>query len=224
MSPGDADARDRPYNRGESRPQGPGTAPVEPSDLFLPLRVVDDSPSDPWADRVLYHTTATMAESPRSMDQVGDANKNPEQIARDAIDGMLREAGWFEIDGRKGSQQLFAILPLIREVDRVMSPDLQARVREGHPEVSFLGMNGGKTMPHKKSSLQGRLGRLDLVEQHFPGATQRIRGISESAAAGDALDAYALLWTARRWREGLAETLPVSPIVDEHGLRMEIVY
>ncbi|HEY8746035.1 MAG TPA: DUF429 domain-containing protein, partial [Chloroflexota bacterium] len=40
-------------------------------------------------------------------------------------------------EGKAVSQQLFALLPKIRAVDALMSPALQTRVRECHPEVAF---------------------------------------------------------------------------------------
>lgn len=79
-------------------------------------------------------------------------------------------------------------------------------------------------MAHKKTTIPGVLNRVDLVQEHYPDSLEKLRRIEVAAAAGDALDAYALLWSARRWREGRAETLPEEPDRDERGLRMEMVY
>ncbi len=43
-------------------------------------------------------------------------------------------------------------------------------------------------------------------------------------AGVDGYDALAALWTARRIKRGIAETLPEEPSVDERGLPMRIVY
>jgi len=40
----------------------------------------------------------------------------------------------------------------------------------------------------------------------------------------DLLDAFAVLWTARRIAEGKAVTLPARPPLDSFGLRMAIAY
>ena len=44
------------------------------------------------------------------------------------------------------------------------------------------------------------------------------------AGLDDLYDALAALWTARRIKRGIAETLPEEPSADEHGLPMRIVY
>lgn len=131
---------------------------------------------------------------------------------------------WFQIEEKRASKQLFGILPLIRDVDRRMTPGQQALVREGHPEVSFTDMSGGEPMPNPKSTISGVLDRIDLIQEYYPDALKNIRDLPEARSAGDALDAYALLWTANRWRDGRARSLPVSPEVDQRGLRMEILY
>lgn len=61
-------------------------------------------------------------------------------------------------DGRKLSQQAWAILPKIREVDTFLrtDPALNQWVREVHPEVCFWAWNGGRVMAHRKKSSAGR--------------------------------------------------------------------
>ena len=55
-------------------------------------------------------------------------------------------------DGRKLSQQAWAILPKIREVDMFLrsDPTFQQWVREVHPEVCFWAWNGNKAMANRK--------------------------------------------------------------------------
>src|SRR5512143_2946150 len=43
----------------------------------------------------------------------------------------------YAIEGKRCSAQAFAIVPIVADVDRSMTSDLQTRFREGHPEVSF---------------------------------------------------------------------------------------
>jgi len=38
----------------------------------------------------------------------------------------------------------------------------------------------------------------------------------------DVIDAFALLWTARRLRDGIARALPASAVYDSRGLAMQI--
>src|SRR3989442_6753723 len=79
-----------------------------------------------------------------------------------------------------------------------MTPRLQRRVREAHPEVSFALLNGAPLLFAKKSA-DGEAERRGLLNPIFG----EIRGVP-GAARDDVLDAYALLWSARRARRGNA--------------------
>lgn len=127
----------------------------------------------------------------------------------------------FAAEGKRCSVQLAAILPKIREVDNLLSPERQLKVREGHPEVSFAIMNGSKSMSHPKRASAGQDERIRLLGSHFPDVLTALTGVGRFRL--DAIDAYAMLWTARRIAQGASRTLPESPTVDGHGLRMEIV-
>jgi predicted RNase H-like nuclease len=48
---------------------------------------------------------------------------------------------------RKVSKQCFHLFPKIREIDALMTPALQGRVFEWHPELAFWAMNGGPLWP-----------------------------------------------------------------------------
>jgi predicted RNase H-like nuclease len=124
-------------------------------------------------------------------------------------------------EGKRCSIQLAAILPKIREVDSLLDPEMQLKVREGHPEVTFAIMNGGQSMSHPKRRPAGREERIGLLHGHFPDMLTALAGVGRFEE--DAVDAYAMLWTARRLVEGASLTLPVAPNVDRRGLRMEIV-
>ncbi|MFN2432563.1 MAG: DUF429 domain-containing protein [Gemmatimonadota bacterium] len=141
--------------------------------------------------------------------------------ARDYADACARRAA---IEGKKCSKQSFAIMPIVREVDASMTPELQSRVREGHPEVSFAALNGGTPVRHSKRDEAGKQDRLRLLCEHFDDLDERISAYAHRRAVVDILDAYAMLWTARRLREGTAGVLPAEPQYDEKGLRAEMVY
>ncbi len=125
--------------------------------------------------------------------------------------------------GRKLSQQAFAILPKIREVDALITPDLQQRVREVHPEVSFWALNGKRPLLGSKKSPAGALQRLELVKSVIDFELEQTPTASK-VLLDDFLDACAAAWTAARIAQGTAVRLPADPDLDSTGLRMEIVY
>lgn len=107
------------------------------------------------------------------------------------------------------SKQLWNILYKIREVDRAMTPRLQRRIREAHPEVAFA-LLGGAPMRHSKKTREGLAERRALV-----GPVPRLAG----AAVDDVLDAFALLRSASR-----TDRLVLGDGQrDSRGLRCEIV-
>lgn len=126
-----------------------------------------------------------------------------------------------EREGKKCSKQVAGILPKIREVDREITPAMQHRVREGHPELCFAMMNQGKPMSFNKRTKQGQETRLSLLLRHFPDITMQLRRVS--GARTDIIDAYACLWTARRVAQGKAVSLTADTEVDSKGLRAEII-
>ncbi len=66
----------------------------------------------------------------------------------------------------------------------------------------------------------GRDACLRLLEQHFAGVRDEVE--THRSFRGDVIDAFAMLWTARRLRNGIARALPESPVRDSRGLTMQI--
>ena len=97
-----------------------------------------------------------------------------------------------------------------------MTERLQRRIREGHPECSFALM-GGAPLGFAKKTAAGEAERRRLLRPHF-GEIEPLPG----AARDDLLDAYALLWSARRAWAGEARVLG-DGARDALGLRCEIV-
>jgi predicted RNase H-like nuclease len=127
-----------------------------------------------------------------------------------------------QIDGRAISCQCYGILPKIREVDCAMSPKLQERVFEVHPEVSFRALNQCLPMLYAKKCVDGRRYRLDLLRPTIPDiADIRVDG---RAAKDDVLDAAAVMWTAERICRDKAVGVTTVEEVDSKGLRMQITY
>ncbi len=62
------------------------------------------------------------------------------------------------------SIQLWNLGPKILEVDAFMTPRLQSRIREAHPELVFLRLNFGRPLPSKKTE-EGLALRVSLLRQ-----------------------------------------------------------
>ena len=125
--------------------------------------------------------------------------------------------------GRKLSKQAFAILPKVREADMLMTPALQDRVVEVHPEVSFWALNGRRTLEFWKRKPQGAQERLRILASAFADSIAELPA-PKGSGLDDLYDACAAAWTAGRIAYGTEERLPPDPDLDSTGLRMEIVY
>jgi len=121
------------------------------------------------------------------------------------------------------SQQTFNILSKIRAADRCITPAMQARVTESHPEVTFWALNGERTLVHNKKRPEGRSQRLFLLQGVYGDEAAGLRP-PRGAVWDDLYDAAALAWTAARVAYGVACRFPEAPEQDARGLRMEIVY
>jgi predicted RNase H-like nuclease len=130
---------------------------------------------------------------------------------------------------RSLQKQCFNLFPRMREVDALMSPALQERVYECHPELAFWALNGGRPLAEPKK-LRSRphapgldLRRGLLANAGLPARLPSCEPISGiRPGADDLLDAAACAWTARRIALGRAVRLPSEPDRDVRGLRMEI--
>jgi predicted RNase H-like nuclease len=122
------------------------------------------------------------------------------------------------IDGTGLSKQSFHLLPKIAEIDAAISPAIQHRIVECHPELAFQRRHGRPlASKHEAQGLEQRRALMgDLLDdQPIP----RLRG----TAAHDVLDAMALTFTARALLHDDAERLGDGAL-DARGLVMEIVW
>jgi len=121
--------------------------------------------------------------------------------------------------------QSFFTVGKIREVDLAMTPQLQQRVREIHPELSFWALGGGKPAEHNKKKLAGRTERIILLSAMFSDLEQFVAQVRQPRKVGpdDILDAVAAGWTGGQAVIGKAKTLPENPESDSRGLKMEIL-
>ena len=149
------------------------------------------------------------------------------------IPGILHAQTFAEANGRsveligKGtSQQAFALFPKIAEASLAVSPEIQDRVFEIHPEVSFCAL-AGRPMVHRKARPDGYNERRELLMPvigiELPDRNMAFRW-RKPAKPDDLLDATVAAWTARRVAEGTAGRLPAAPEFAPSGHFMEMVY
>jgi predicted RNase H-like nuclease len=127
------------------------------------------------------------------------------------------------VTGRGMSIQTFNILAKVAELDRLIDESNQHRIIEVHPECSFKTMNGDKKLSSKKT-IDGRDARRRLLNDHFdhlnhfdlPSTAPR------GAAIDDMLDAYAVLWSVRRFQRGEHRVFGDGQR-DARGIEMRIV-
>lgn len=121
------------------------------------------------------------------------------------------------------SKQAWYLTPKIAELDAALTPALQAKIHEAHPELAFHRLSGGKALPPKRKpegkearrTLLSAAGfvRLDSWLSAFPRA---------QVQADDLLDAAVLLLTAQRIVQGTARRLPEDLERDACDLDMAI--
>jgi predicted RNase H-like nuclease len=130
--------------------------------------------------------------------------------------------------GKGIAQQAFAIHSKILEVDRVMTPKLQDRIIEVHPELCFWELAGKRPLQHPKRRPEGFEERHEMLKRAFPNAEipnrAEARRLATGVAPDDVLDSLAAAWTAARFASGVAERVPMIPSLDPRRLRMEMVY
>jgi predicted RNase H-like nuclease len=132
---------------------------------------------------------------------------------------------WSKAQGYGGiSKQIWAIRPKIIEIDRAITPALQARVYEAHPELAFARVNGGPL--ESKHTAEGLAARKHILQRAGFAALDewlhRLRGTG--AKADDLYDACILVLTARNILQKAVKFAPAIPETDSRGLRMAIAY
>jgi predicted RNase H-like nuclease len=119
--------------------------------------------------------------------------------------------------GRGISKQTFNIMAKVAELDRLIDATNHTSIVEVHPECAFKMLNDGSAVPSKK--IPAGLGiRRELLSGHFDVPATAPPG----AAMDDLLDAYAVLWSVRRFELGQA-TLFGDGQRDARGIEMRIV-
>lgn len=117
-----------------------------------------------------------------------------------------------------------AIRPRMQEVDCVMMPSLELRVREVHPEVTFFELNDRQPIAEKKKTKEGEWRRQELLrKQGFPVLDLDAQPYRKSLVGrDDIIDACAAAVSALRIVQGLAVHYPKEELRDRKGLLMRI--
>ncbi len=142
---------------------------------------------------------------------------------------MLRAELYTPLRALGLSVQAYHLIPRIRELDALLTPDLQTRVWESHPELSFMALTGAPIGEPKRTAA-GQTARRDALS-HALGesvnellTTFRAAVAPRQAGVDDLLDACVLAWSARRHLQGESELCVGDPAYDARGLRMAIRY
>ena len=125
------------------------------------------------------------------------------------------------------SKQGYAIYAKVAEVNRAMTPLLQGWVFESQPRGLVLGLNRGVPMEHHKATAEGYEERRSLLAAALGTpvpSRDEARALARPATPDDFLDSVAAAWSAMRVATGAGGRLPVEPVTDAAGLRMEIAY
>lgn len=108
------------------------------------------------------------------------------------------------------------------EVAAEMAPYRQRVVFEGLPELSYFQLHGGVALEHPRDSPEGLEERLRLFDSS-PGLARLLDPAICPEPTLAQLDAFALLWSARRVAARGPARLPADPTWDGDGMRVEIV-
>lgn len=128
---------------------------------------------------------------------------------------------------RQVSKQCFHLFRKIREIDALMTPALEARVYECHPELAFWRLNDGRAMALPKK-VKGRVNPDGIAERQalLLGCGYRRDFLAQLLPTGvgrdDLIDAAALALVAVRIARGEARSFPETPERDARGFRMAI--
>ena len=120
------------------------------------------------------------------------------------------------------SAQAFGIVRAVAQVDATMTPALEDRVIEAHPELAFASLAG--VLPPKRTP-EGAAAREAALQAAYGASIDVAAAVARAprpAAADDALDALACAWTARCHAAGQTVTLG-DGTRDARGLLMRIV-
>ena len=117
----------------------------------------------------------------------------------------------------------------IREVHEFMrvNPGTGHFLYEVHPHLSFLELRGGITEPARNGRKPRFRDQLSYLCDVYPSEAlyQALTAFRHAEASRhDVLDAFAMLWSAKRIATSRAERLPSMPVYDARGFDMAVWY
>lgn len=146
--------------------------------------------------------------------------------ATDYVDACARSR---KSCGKALSKQAWNLMPKIRQLDRMIERDDQARIVEAHPECAFQRLRDGRPLDHPKSTTAGRRTRSELlvgsglfVPAEVESLLARRQRSEPAAPVVDRIDALALVVTARH--VALGSERRFGDQYDHRGRRAEIVF
>ena len=110
------------------------------------------------------------------------------------------------LSGQGVSRQALHLAPRILALDAALSAMPGHRVVEVHPELALAEIAG--RVLDRKTTPEGLQQRVAALGTWLPGVGAHIAGRPAGVPVIDALDALAALWSAMRWRDGVARTIP----------------
>ena len=127
--------------------------------------------------------------------------------------------------GKKLPSQSHAFSKMIRQVDNFLSenPQWKNQLVESHPEVALQILNNDKGLQYSKHSDEGIEERIAILHSHRVDPTPLFADFSPKQYA-DILDALCLAVSAKLGCENGFQTIPDSPSLDTHGLKMQMVF
>lgn len=129
--------------------------------------------------------------------------------------------------GKKFTPLTVGIIPKMRELDTFLQEHEEYKnvILESHPEVCFARLNG-KTVLSKKSEYEGLTERVQILQKYLPqlNANDLIQMAKQYRCnVDDIVDAICLSVTANLAEQGLCEVIPEEPMLDDTGLKMQMV-
>ena len=117
----------------------------------------------------------------------------------------------------------------VREVHEFMraNPGSGHFLYEVHPHLSFLELRGGITEPKRDGRRPRFRDQLSYLCDVYPSEAlyQALTAFRHAEASRhDVLDAFAMLWSAKRIATSRAQRLPSMPVYDARGFDMAIWY
>jgi predicted RNase H-like nuclease len=125
--------------------------------------------------------------------------------------------------GKGLSIQTWCIAPKIKQVDDLITRELQEWIFEVHPEISFWALNGQTAIVDGKKTKTGRDVRTRLLAERFPEIPAYLQKKPSKVGKDDLLDAAVAAWSALRRLQGNAKSVS-PPEVDAKGLLATIQY